>query len=335
MSIIAQVAELEDWDYLTGSWGYQTGYWAWCDENFSRGSMFNTTPDASARGEKLFDATKTTACICARFGNSGWDMDSPPFFGFTKSRTFVLGVQTTETDGYIRLVKWNGSSYTTLATGSKPSATGCRFDIFVENYGVSAHVRVWLTYLNGSAPTMLWIDYTGDVASPGVTNLDGLWATTVNPNYLGIWYSAISEVIAADELTLRMRLRTISPSAAGDINTFDSGTYADVDERDVYGDSIQSGTAGQEFMCNTTGMPSGTFDVLSAKVTILAAKDAEGPTKMAIGIKSGGTISYGADQSLGDSLAPYSRAMVANPVTGLPFTAEEVEGLQIGCKSVA
>ena len=336
MSVIAIVAELDDWTILTGAWSYITSpVLSYYDPYYSRGAMVSSVSSSSANAYKSFQIAKTTVGACCRWGRCSWNYDTDPFFCFTSGGISVLGLQTSSSAG-IKLVKWNGSSFTTLATGALPSTTGCRFDMFVQNYGAGARVKVWLTYLDGSAPALLWIDYSGDVTSPGVTDLDGMRMTIVQPTWFSFPDSGLSEVIAADEPTLRMRLKTCYPDSAGDINTFDVGSYADVDELATnISDYLESATADQEFLCGVTDIPSGSFSVLAVQATIVASKGTSGPSQIEVNVKSGGTVSYGDDQALSESYSSSSRLMTQNPVTLAAWQSSQIGSLQVGCKSIA
>ena len=341
MPIIAQAAELEDFDVVHGSWAYLTSSDSGYRSGYSRGAVSLAAVGSGSHVEKLFDASKTTAGMTIRMGKSSWNWNTDVFFAFTNGSVPVLGLASTTTTGKLQLVSWNGASYDQLAESSVALANDkTRFDIYLENYGAgdaTERCRVWVTYLSGYAPPELVIDYSGDLTSPAVSDVDGAYiqgtkmtqGSTASEN-------SFSEFVAADEPTLRMQLVTIYPDAAGDTNTW-TGAYTDVDERDANtSDFVESDTAGQVFLANCTTLPAGvTLTPLSVQVTALAALGATGPTQIDVGIKSGGTESWGSDIPLGPAYAGCRRFMpTTNPATTAAWTASDIPSLQIGTKSV-
>lgn len=347
MAINAVVAELEDATTMVGNWimvgssltstePYKTGY--------QRGTMAQSTAGAGSHFTKALPSAKTTQCITGGFGSSGastyWNANSDVFFGVQSSGTTILGVATTTTTGLLKLLRWNGATWDTLATGARPVNSAIRLDMFIEDFGASGRVRVWLSYFNGTAPAVLWLD-TGagvDLATgTGATDFDGIYACGTDPVTSGnVAANRISQIIAADEPTLRLPLVTCYPNAAGDVNQW-TGAYTAVDEMNAdIGDFTETGSAGQLFLANITDLPSGnTLTPLGVGVTILAAKGATGPTSIKIAIKTHGTVYYGTTYALTLAYAGYSYLWTVNPSTGIAWTQAEITALQIGYESVA
>jgi hypothetical protein len=341
MAILNQGTELEDATGLIGPWAYNTTGGA-PRTGFGRGSMNVNATDASSVQPYPFGSTKTTVGAAASFyyagsSSSPWIQNSLPFFFFTSGGTNVLALQTTVTTAVIKLVKWNGASFDVLATGAAPATnTAIRFDVYVENYGAgdtTERCRVWLRYPLSAAPAVLWIDYQGDLTSPGITSLDGALLTPVAATAAST--AGLSEIVIADEPTLRMAVPPIYPNGAGDTNTWDHGAYTDVDELAASTtDYMESGTTGQLFLCNVTDLPTGSFTPLALKVTILAALGSTGPTKIKIAIKTHSTVYYSGEFTLDAVYLPYSFTWLVNPFTTAIWTQAEITALQIGYESV-
>lgn len=337
MAVIFHGAELEDFA-ATGSWTHGTSYLGnFRRSAYARGAMKYSVYNSSNHLLGTFSGAKTTFGMTARYINADWGQVNMNMFGATDAGVFQIGVQAEVTTGYFKLVKWNGASYDDLVVGARPGNDAVRLDMYVENYGAgdaTERCRVWLTYLNGSTVPNLWLDYQGDLTDGSSTSLDGLWLNNPGNSHDT---SGICEVIAADEPTLRMNLVTIYPNAAGDTNTWDAGTYQSVDEMNAdTGDFLESGTGGQIFGCNVTGLPAGVgYTPISVQVTNLAAKGVTGPTQLAVGIKSGGTEDYSADQALDIAYGSYKRLMPTNnPVSAAAWTVADITNLQLLSKSV-
>lgn len=335
MSINGQAAELEDFTTVNGvfqyttntSWGYRSGY--------QRGTLYQYSGGASAELYKALGFAKTTQCIGVRCGDgTQWAGASVRLLAFADGAQPLLAVFTTITTGELKLCRWNGSSWDTLDTGAAPAASPFRLDMYVENYGASGRVRVWLQYTLGYAPAQLWLDSgTMDITTPGSTDFDGFYFVPRKP---AEGNGSFSEVVFADEPTMRLNLATIYPNAAGDTNTWDSGTYASVDEMAAdTGDFTESGTAGQLLLANVTDLPATAETPQNVQVTVLAAKGTTGPTKIALAIKTHGTVYYSGEFSLTEAYAAYSYIWNVNPNTSAAWTRAEITALQIGYESRA
>lgn len=341
MSINGQAQEAEDFTTVTGVYVYATAGSQAFRSGYQRGALYQTTSDANAMIYKAMPSAKTTQCFTARMGGqgNGWGGATSPLFVVTDGGTPILGVWSTVTTGYLKIRKYNGSTWDDLATGAKPTTgSPIRLDMYVENYGASGRVRVWLREVAGVAPAVLWLDTgTVDISTTGHTSFDGIIASIVNPGSVSSptdLNSTAAELIFADEPTMRLNLATIYPNAAGDTNTWDSGTYASVDELAAdTGDFTESGTAGQLFLANVTDLPSTAETPQNVQVTVLAAKGTSGPTKIALAIKTHSTVYYSGEFSLTEAYAPYSFIWSVNPNTSAAWTRAEITALQIGYES--
>lgn len=338
MAITVVGAEAEDFT-VTGVWAYGDSGNTPYRSGYQRGSLYQTTAGVGSKlACKQLASAKTTHSFSARFGGGIWTNASEPIFIVTDGGASLFGVWTTVTSGYFKLLRWNGASWDTLATGAKPSNAPIRLDMYVENYGATGRIRVWLTYTGGVAPATLWLDSgTVDIATPGSVNFNGAYCGTYDTS--GAFTDdrrSAAEFVGADEPTHRMSLVTCYPNAAGDVNQW-TGAYTDVDELIAsQSDYTETGSAGQLFLANITDLPSAvTLTPLGVQVTILAAKGATGPTSIKIAIKTHGTVYYSGTIALDIAYAGYSYLWTVNPSTGITWTQAEITALQIGYESVA
>lgn len=219
---------------------------------------------------------------------------------------------------------------TKVASEPGTSLTGgllTRVDIQFTNWNNAAtNIKVFLA---GNVTAQ--INWTGDTT--GIfANLDCLRYMSNGTNNLDF----ISEIMITDEDTRSLvGVAVLFPNADGDINTFDAGTYQDVDEL-VLDDSdmISSGSNGQEFTCGLSDLPAGNYQVRGVKMADRADKAVVGPGTQQFGIRSGG-VDNTVNQALLVALANYERLMVLNPITGNPWTVAEVNALQACIKSAA
>lgn len=257
---------------------------------------------------------------------SGWlsfyySGTTPPYYmgGFGKSGTnncILTGLNDT---GKILLYKYDGVTFTLLATGVNTNADLCKVDLYFSNYTFSSNVKV---YVNG----ILEIDYTGDITFSGVTGFDSVFSRNTAS-------CPLSEFIVADEDTRSMSLVTLYPNAAGDTNDW-AGAYTDIDETiQSDADIIYDATQNHDFQCGLSDTPAGTFVVKAVKEIVRATKGASGPSHIQLGIKSGGTIDVAAEQDLDAVFTSVERLMQQNPVTSNNFTTSELDALQLNLRT--
>ena len=223
----------------------------------------------------------------------------------------------------LALIKYDGTTKTQLAVevaDSYQSAVVSKIDMQITGYGSNATVNVFLN-------SALIISYTGDVTVSGVTSLSA--AAIVSNSY-----SAVSEIIVADEDTRLFSLATAAPNAAGTTNQW-TGAYTDVNEVTTNdANLIYTNTDSQNSQFNLIDMPTGTFSVKAVKLSARAAKSADSSVgTLKIGINSGGTVNVDSGQALTTGWATYERLMQVNPITSNAFTPAEVNALQLNLQS--
>lgn len=222
----------------------------------------------------------------------------------------------------------SGGVATTLQTSTLTitNSTLYRFDLIV-SYGVSGRVRLYIDQV-------LYLDYSGDVTASGSTTLNEVYFGSVSTS---TFTANISEVIVCTQDSRTLSLATLAPNAAGTTNTFTSGAYTDIDETTASDTDVAiSSTTGQILQVNCTGMPTGwsNLSVVAVKNLASAAKGATGPSKLAIGVRTGGTDYYETATALdGGYTNPPFKIWELNPVTGVAWTTTEIDALQLAYKS--
>lgn len=224
----------------------------------------------------------------------------------------------------------SGGTATLLATFSSAlgQTTLYKLDIQV-NYSTSGFVKV---YLSG---TLIADTGTVDVTTDGATTLDGfLLGHPYNFARLCHW----SEIIAHTDDTRSLSLCTLPPAANGNAYTFDSGSFADIDEvTNSDADIITSGTANQlaQFTVNSSGV-TGNPGVKSVAVWARAQRGASGPQNMQLNVRTASTDYVSGNKALALSMAGYQNTWDTNPNTSLAwaYTDLTAAGFNIGVKSI-
>jgi len=243
-------------------------------------------------------------------------------FGLTDSSGKGLWLK--KASGYLSLLLYDGTTWATLQTSASVlfnTGNIDKLDIQLTSYGASANVKV---YFNDT----LVIDYTGDISISGVTG----FACVAGYGKSGA--AAISELIAADEDTRLMSLKTLAPVAAGDSSEW-TNDYTSIDEvTNSDADTVFTETASQNFQCNLTGMPIGDYIVKAVKV---AARMTDGVGGMGVkqGIKTNSTLALSDTITLGGVWETHEQMYQNNPVTSNRFTPAEIEALQLAFQSAA
>lgn len=285
------------------------------------GTTFTSQTSLWVTGRFGVSTTVTANCIFFILGNTS---------GGTNAANARLRLKcNSAAPSTIILEKWDGSSTaTTLGTSTATIAgsIGYKLDVAVDSYGASGRVRVFLDQA-------LIID-TGagvNIAAGGSTSLNVAYFSTLRSASVD---TAWSEVIVADEDTRPLAVKTLVPNGAGDTSQW-TGAYTDVDETAADAvDILTSGTAAQITNMDCTGMPTGWGGLTVRAVKVVASALAgSGPSKLALGVKSGSTQSFGTDQTLTAGYAPYSETFTTNPATGVAFTGAELDAVKLAVRS--
>ena len=128
---------------------------------------------------------------------------------------------------------------------------------------------------------------------------------------------------------------TGAPNAAGDTNTFTTGTFSSVSETTLSdANFVSSDTSGQIFQSNLTNLPSGvSFSIVGVKLSARSSKSVSGITSLALGVKTGGTASATAPVALTGAWTTLESYLPLNPISTSPWTMTEANALQLHLES--
>lgn len=308
----------EDIDFINVGITSQPNY----DSDFARMSLYGLS--GGAYSENAF-ANKTTLKLSFRFNN---DTMYASFLicGAISLATFRKGIWVAKnSSSYLSINQYDGTTITELASSSVGMTNGGAYfvDLQITDYGSSASISM---YINGS----IACSYSGDIGVSGVTALNGVGIGSFG----GAWTGVSEIIVSEDDSILGRRLRTFAPNAAGDVNEFDYGTYTDLNETSINdATQIYTASADKKFLANCTGMPPGDWTVKAVKIAARCV-DGLGTLGAKLGIKSGGTENFETTpQNCSGYWQTKERLMNVNPVTGVAFTPDEVEAIQVGVES--
>jgi len=228
----------------------------------------------------------------------------------------------------LALWKLDGTTWTELASEVNTSlVTGPEnLDMHVANFGASATVNIYLS-------NNLVLTYSGSTTISGVSNLDCVSLPGTN----GGPYAYLSEVIVTDTVDTRaMSLLTMAPNAAGDVNNWTTGTYANINPTAINDASVIAvNTTGQDFQANLIDLPAGSFGIVQAVKAAVRSEITAGavPTSLKIGVKTNSTVNVDAGHAQTTAFLTYERLMPINPVTSAAWLASEMNPLQIDLQS--
>jgi len=256
--------------------------------------------------------TYTTPCIIGLFQSSD-------------NKGICVGTDDS-TKRKLNIRKYDGSSYTILATESGQSILAGNtqtIDVYFSGIGSNDNIKLYLD-------KELLIDYTGDLSVSGMTALDSVYLFGYNSTFGPV--SIYSEIIVADVDTRLMHLKTLAPNAAGDLNEW-TGSYTDIDETLMSdADVIYTQSAEDNFQCNLTNTPTGTFKVKAARV-VVSATDAAAAFSLKVGVKTNSAVHLGSPHSLPAVWKAVEKIYQNNPETSSEFTSTEIDNLQLAIRS--
>ena len=235
-------------------------------------------------------------------------------------------IRQTTTQGQYKISTGNAAgTITDLVTMSSSCfATLHSLDLYI-NYGTSGEVTL---YCDGKS----YADYTGNVTTNSATQLNQVLLGGVTSS--GTYWS---EVIVATTDTRNLRLATLSPSANGNTDNWDTGGVSNVNEVTDNTSTVNaSGTAGQIQEYTVTSLPSGSFQVQDLWVNMKAQVDTSGPQHIQ------GMVRTGSTDYTSSNLSPpqgswgwISTDWTTNPNTGVAWTTSDLSagGFNLGFKS--
>ncbi len=213
---------------------------------------------------------------------------------------------------------------------------GSDFTIVPSNLvGAPDALDVFIVYNAAGTFTVYWngiqkFTYSGDVTTDSATALAFIRPATVAAGGGGAW----TELIVADSDTRSWNLQTLPPVANGNTHDFDTGSPAAANVNEiVLNDATLDGstTAGQIDQYTIPTIAGGTYTIVAIGVSARMQKGATGPTKMDIGVRSGGTDYWSSDQTLITAWYGYQNWWNTDPNTSATWAALPSN---IGLKSV-
>jgi hypothetical protein len=326
LAILFAAAEDIDFPKGTGTTGVVTTSGAF-RAGYGRCAINNANTTASHFLQSLPFASGavTSAWVSARIITNAMVANRMAFGVSLSTTSKGLFVGTGSASTKLALIKYDGTTATVLASESGNTintATLYKVDIHIASYGASATVTV---YVNGVS----LITFTGDVTVSGMTNFDSISL----PGGSGFIFNT-SEHIVSDADSRGFSLVTMAPNAAGDTDSWPTGTYASVNPTTINDSNFvntNAVAADEEF--NLTDAPAGIYAALAVKLVMRAANAAGTAQNVALGLKSGGTVSSPTASTLSTVFGTYEQLLADNPVTGVPFTPAELNALQINLRS--
>ena len=226
----------------------------------------------------------------------------------------------------LALWKYDNTTWTQLAaesSGTFAADTITKLDMQVISYGGSATVNI---YTNGGASVR--VTYTGNVVAGTASTLDSVIIT--NSGNTGF----TSEVIVSDLDTRSLSLVTLAPSLAGTSNAW-TGAFTDVNETTISDATLVSTTvSGNNFQCNLTDLPAGSFSIQGVKLVARSMKAGAGITSVAPGIYTSATVNVPTATALSTTWTSVETLYQGtNPVTSSNWTSGDINGLQLNLQS--
>ena len=308
-------------DFISTNYGFTSTTY---NSNFVRGRCSATSSGSYAYGSVFTPVSS----IWMHFVYAPYNLGNTPNFlgiGLSKNGEDAwIGIGSTDSNYHMGIIKWDGTTGTALAKSKIMTYYNLynKIDLQIINYGPSGIVNLYIN--NGLAAT-----YTGNIAVNGQTTLDQFYAPPSNFSNF-VYY--IQEIIIADEDTRLMNLKTLAPDAAGDTNDW-NGAYTDIDESTLNdADIIYTDAGSNDFQCNLTGMPTGTYDVKAVKIASRISQ-ATGSLGVKLGVKTNSALHLGSTQNPGTSWYNYNEMFHINPETSQPFTPAEIDALQLAIQS--
>lgn len=231
----------------------------------------------------------------------------------------------------IAILKWDGATVTLLAEATQARPAGSyRCDLRISNHGATATVALYVNNTEYIAPT------TVNTTLAGLTDFDCVKlgqadnTLTNNHRHAGI-------IVADSDTRMMAGVQMIIPNAAGDANAWDGGTYQDIDDTSGAqdSDSIYTNVAARDVQFNLPNFINGLYKPAMVKVCARAARTpGSTPANLGLGFKTNGTVSAGTAQAVAEAKYDhFSQSYLLNPVTGLPWTAAEIDALQLNLHS--
>ncbi len=317
----------EDEAFYQVGGGLSSGNTFYFRSTYARGMLFSQASSACYwQNWQAFNVS--TFWTSARLGATSWAASGFRVVGWTDSafveRLQIVGVGTNtwkaqKIDGSGTVTQL-GSNFTCVC--SNLSGAPDKLDIFM----VYAAAGTFTVYLNG----VQVFTYSGDITTNSATALANIRLGSVTNGANVGW----SEIILADTDTRSWSLQTLAPVANGNTHNFDIGSPAASNVNEfVLNDATIDGatTAGLIDQYTIPAIAGGTYTITAIVVSARLQKGATGPTKMDLGVRSGGVDYWSSDISLTTAWVGYQNVWNTDPNTTATWASLPIN---IGLKSV-
>lgn len=189
---------------------------------------------------------------CVRWGASAVTGNPTMIFRNNSTATNVIQLVNSAAN-VLKVQRWSGGAWIDIGGTFTPGTTRFQLDVRIKT-GTGGAIEI---YQNGSS--LYSFSGTVTVDEPDIDSV--VYGGSATSGTQNNW----SQSIVADEPTIGWRLETLELNAAGDVNTFTSGTYLSIDETQLNtGDFIESNTVGHEFLGNIDAPGSFTGEAIRA-----------------------------------------------------------------------
>jgi hypothetical protein len=222
-----------------------------------------------------------------------------------------------------------GSNFTLATSGSAPD----KWDLFL-NDAVAGQINLYLNV--GTGPVQIF-SFTGDTTTNSVSTIAWFRLFQCQNNAP----AAFSEMIVSDSDTRSFSLQTFAAVANGNTHNFDLGSPAASNVNKITNSdaTLDGASVGGLIDQYTTGaVASGAFAVLGYGVAARAQCGFSAPNNIDVGVRTGSTDYWSADQTLTTTWQnTYRNMWLTNPNTGNAWQTSEIgsaAGFNIGLRSV-
>lgn len=279
------------------------------------------TPTGAAFGTSLHVGSRTGNSVVGR-AVAHW----------LNGSTNVARMVVTATDTFA-FELWNGSTWDQVITGLAHAGNArAKLDFWINLHDTTGLIEV---YRNG----VLLNSFSGDTLRAGVTGVDRLQMQCLVGSAESSHYS---EIFVCDEKTNEMYMDLTSVTGAGALTGFSGafGQISDITASNPDTTWITAATAGLESTYATdaasTTYQAG-YDVVAVGVKARGRKGPASPIDgLEAAIRSGTTMSYGTEKTLGDgSFEVVQHIAYLDPATGTAWTYTTANSAQPGVRAKA
>lgn len=231
--------------------------------------------------------------------------------------------------GYGVIEYWDGA---VLVEGNAETTTGLAV---TTQHNIDIHFKMDNTvgyivqYVDGAEVCR----FDGDTIRTAATTLDRVEFCSPFPSVTG----TASEIIIADEDTRGMRVVSLAPTGNG-ANTAWTGAFGDVDETGLGDADYITSAAANDIETYVIGDIAGGlagYDVLAVVASARARKGTTGPLNLQGAVRISTTNYFSANVSgLDTGYGPVQAIWTQSPATSSNWTQAEVNGLELGLKSI-